>query len=152
MICSVGGIVLSDQIIWLLYEHGKFSRADTMECALVFAGYMLGLVPFGCARIFSLYLYSHNRQAQAAKISAISLLLGVVFSLIFMQFWGAFGLALAGSLSGVVLFVLSVRAFGVGQFWAIMQAKKQALLLALLLLLEVALLLLWRALVQIPGI
>lgn len=152
MICSVGGIVLSDQIIWLLYEHGKFSRADTMECALVFAGYMLGLVPFGCARIFSLYLYSHNRQAQAAKISAISLLLGVVFSLIFMQFWGAFGLALAGSLSGVALFVLSVRAFGVGQFWAIMQAKKQALLLALLLLLEVALLLLWRALVQIPGI
>lgn len=152
MACSVGGIMLSDQIIWLLYEHGKFSRTDTIECALVFAGYMLGLVPFGCARIFSLYLYSHNRQAQAAKISAISLLLGVVFSLIFMQFWGAFGLALAGSLSGVVVFVLSVRAFGMGRFWAIMRAKKYALLLVALLLLEVGGLLLWRAFVHIPGL
>lgn len=151
LFCAVGGVMMSDQIIWLLYEHGRFSRADTMECALVFAGYMLGLVPFGCARIFSLYLYSHQRQAEAAKISALSLLLGVVFSLVFMQFWGAFGLALAGSVSGFVLFILSVRAFGVARFWAIMQAKKQALLLVALVVLEVGLLLLWRAFVQIPA-
>ncbi len=55
--CAIGGAMLNQHIIWLLYEHGKFSRADTIECALVFAGYMVGLVPFGLARIFSLYLY-----------------------------------------------------------------------------------------------
>nr|WP_258552303.1 lipid II flippase MurJ [Helicobacter canis] len=143
LVCAVGGIMLREQIIWLLYEHGKFSRADTLECAMVFGAYMAGLVPFGCARIFSLYLYSHSKQALAAKISAISLLVGVVFSLVLMQFWGAFGLALAGSLSGFVLFALTIRAFGFGEFWAIICARNYALWLGVVLVCEVLLLMLW---------
>lgn len=150
LFCAVGGIVLREQIIWLLYEHGKFSRADTLECAMVFAGYMVGLVPFGCARIFSLYLYSRSQQALAAKISAISLLVGVVFSLVLMQFLGAFGLALAGSLSGFVLFALTIRAFGFGEFWAIICARNYALLLGFMLVCEVLLLALWLHYIQIP--
>lgn len=150
LFCAVGGIMLREQIIWLLYEHGKFSRADTLECAMVFAGYMVGLVPFGCARIFSLYLYSRSQQALAAKISAISLFVGVVFSLVLMQFWGAFGLALAGSLSGFVLFALTIRAFGFGEFWAIICARNYALLLGFMLVCEVLLLALWLHYIQIP--
>ena len=150
LFCAVGGIMLREQIIWLLYEHGKFSRADTLECAMVFAGYMVGLVPFGCARIFSLYLYSRSQQALAAKISAISLLVGVVFSLVLMQFLGAFGLALAGSLSGFVLFALTIRAFGFGEFWAIICARNYALLLGFMLVCEVLLLALWLHYIHIP--
>ena len=148
--CAVGGIMLREQIIWLLYEHGKFSRADTLECAMVFGAYMAGLVPFGCARIFSLYLYSRSQQALAAKISAISLFVGVVFSLVLMQFWGAFGLALAGSLSGFVLFALTIRAFGFGEFWAIICARNYALLLGFMLVCEVLLLALWLHYIHIP--
>ncbi|WP_342779749.1 murein biosynthesis integral membrane protein MurJ [Helicobacter canis] len=150
LFCAVGGIMLREQIIWLLYEHGKFSRADTLKCAMVFAGYMVGLVPFGCARIFSLYLYSRSQQALAAKISAISLLVGVVFSLVLMQFLGAFGLALAGSLSGFVLFALTIRAFGFGEFWAIICARNYALLLGFMLVCEVLLFALWLHYIQIP--
>lgn len=148
--CAIGGIMLGKQIIWLLYEHGKFARADTLECALVFAGYMVGLVPFGLARIFSLYLYATMRQALAAKISAISLAVGVVFSLIFMQFWGAFGLALAGSLSGFVLFWLTIKAFGFAKFWGIIADSKLGALLVAFVSVEVAILSLWLAFVEIP--
>ena len=148
--CAIGGIMLGKQIIWLLYEHGKFARADTLECALVFAGYMVGLVPFGLARIFSLYLYATMRQALAAKISAISLAVGVVFSLIFMQFWGAFGLALAGSLSGFVLFWLTIKAFGFAKFWGIIADSKLGALLVAFVGVEVAILWLWLAFVEIP--
>lgn len=150
LFCAVGGIMLREQIVWLLYEHGKFERTDTLECAMVFAGYMVGLVPFGCARIFSLYLYSRSQQALAAKISAISLLVGVVFSLVLMQFLGAFGLALAGSLSGFVLFVLTIRAFGFGEFWVIICARNYALLLGFMLVCEILLLALWLHYIQIP--
>lgn len=149
-LCSIGGIMLSDQIIWLLYEHGKFTRSDTLESAAVFSAYMIGLLPFGCARIFSLYLYSYNAQALAAKISAISLGIGVVFSLIFMQFLGAFGLALAGSLSGFVLFGLTIRAFGLNKFWTTMRSAKYALYTILAIMIEIMLLLGWRYVVQIP--
>lgn len=150
-LCAVGGIMLSQQIIWLLYEHGKFARADTIETALVFCAYMVGLVPFGCARIFSLYLYSQNAQARAAKISAISLGVGVVFSLIFMQFWGAVGLALAGSLSGFVLFWLTISSFGLNRFWDIMRAKKYAIYASLAVAAEVCILAAWLHLVEIPS-
>ena len=150
-LCAVGGIMLSQQIIWLLYEHGKFARADTIETALVFCAYMVGLVPFGCARIFSLYLYSQNAQARAAKISAISLGVGVVFSLILMQFWGAVGLALAGSLSGFVLFWLTISSFGLNRFWDIMRAKKYAIYASLAVAAEVCILAAWLYLVEIPN-
>lgn len=151
LLCTIGGIMLSEQIIWLLYEHGKFSRTDTLVAASVFSAYMIGLLPFGLSRIFSLYLYSHMKQALAAKISAISLAVGIVFSLIFMQFWGAFGLALAGSLSGFVLFFLTIKAFGVNLFWSIIRDKRLFSLSLCVVLCEIIILYVWLIFVKIPS-
>ncbi len=108
LLCSIGGIMLREQIIWLLYEHGKFSRQDTLQTAGVFCAYMIGLLPFGLSRIFSLYLYSKMAQALAAKISAISFGIGGWLSLNLMQLFGAFCLAMAGCWSGFVLFFLTI--------------------------------------------
>ncbi|PAF43241.1 murein biosynthesis integral membrane protein MurJ [Helicobacter sp. 11S02596-1] len=131
-VCSIGGVMLKDEIIWLLFEGGSFHRSDTLASANVFAMYMIGLLPFGLSRIFSLWLYAHQLQGRAAKISAISLLFGVVCSLVLMHYFGASGLALAGSLSGMMLFVLSVKEFGLSRFWDIIAyAKGWVLLLAI---------------------
>ncbi len=139
-ICVVGGIVLQNEIIWLLFEHGKFTRSDTLVCASVFMGYLIGLLPFGLARIFSLWLYSYKRQKEAAKISAISLSCGVVCSLLLMNPLGAIGLALASSFGGLVLFILSVKAFGIEKFLYIINVKKYWILFIALLIVESALL------------
>ncbi len=128
-VCVLGGIMLSEEIISLLYQWGKFSADDTLIVAQVFSAYMIGLVPFGLSKIFSLWLYSHQMQGKAAKISAISLGCGVIFSLVLMHPLGAMGLALSGSLSGFVLFVLTIRIFGFKQFLAIINNKKAWLLL-----------------------
>ncbi|HRF56250.1 MAG TPA: murein biosynthesis integral membrane protein MurJ [Campylobacterales bacterium] len=109
---TIGGIILSKEVIWLIYEHGRFARSDTDNTSIVMAMYMIGLVPFGLSRLFSLWLYSKHQQLKAAKISAISLLFNVVFSLILMRFMGAAGLALSGSLTGFILFFLTLKAFG----------------------------------------
>lgn len=138
--CVMGGIVLKNEIIWLLFERGKFTRSDTFEVANVFMAYLVGLLPYGCARIFSLWLYSLKMQAKAAKISAISLFCGVICSIIFMQKFGAFGLALSSSLAGFVLFFLTIRAFGWREFLAIINNKAKFALLIMLLFVEYALL------------
>lgn len=135
-VCVVGGIALKNEIIWLLFERGKFTRADTLEVAKVFMAYLFGLLPFGCARIFSLWLYSLKRQAQAAKISAISLFCGVICSVILMQFWGAFGLALSSSLAGFILFILTIRAFGLQKFLKIISKPKFFVYLIIILFVE----------------
>lgn len=139
--CVVGGVMLSEEIISLLYEWGNFTRENTIIVAGVFSAYMIGLVPFGLSRIFSLWLYSHQMQGKAAKISAISLLCGIGFSLVLMHPFGAMGLAFSGSLSGFVLFVLTIRIFGFKQFLAIIAHTKAWLLLVIILSVEV--LILW---------
>lgn len=150
LFCTIGGIMLSEQIIWLLYEHGEFSRSDTAVTAKVFSAYMIGLLPFGLSRIFSLYLYSYMKQTLAAKISAISLFVGVIFSLILMYPFGAFGLAISGSLSGFVLFFLTIKAFGITKFYNILKAQKFIILILCATLLEIVILSIWLMFVKIP--
>ncbi len=135
-LCVCGGIVLKDEIIALLFEHGSFHRQDTLVTANVFALYLLGLLPFGLAKIFSLWLYAHKRQGRAAMISAISLGIALLFSLLFMQFFAVYGLALASSIGGLVLFFLTIQSFGFKKFFCILHHKKAFLILFVLLGME----------------
>ena len=135
-VCVVGGIMLKDEIIWLLFERGKFTRTDTIQVANVFMAYLIGLLPYGLARIFALWLYSLKRQAEAAKISAISLFCGVLCSIVLMQFFGAFGLALSSSIAGFILFALTIRAFGFAKFRKIIAKPKNFIYLIILLCVE----------------
>jgi putative peptidoglycan lipid II flippase len=118
-ISTAGGIMLAEPIIWLLFERGKFAQADTMETAYVLMMYLAGLLPFGLAKLFSLFLYASHRQAAAAKIATVSLLLNIIASLLLIKPLGAMGLALAGSIGGWVLFILTVREVGMNRFWEI---------------------------------
>lgn len=120
----VGGIILGNEVIWLLFERGEFVREDTLQSGAVLAMYMVGLLPFGIAKLFSLWLYAHQRQAQAAKISFWALLCNVVFSLLLFGPMGVGGLALASSLGGIVLLVLTLHEFGLNRFWDIIADKK----------------------------
>jgi putative peptidoglycan lipid II flippase len=92
------------------------------------AMYMIGLVPFGLSRLFSLWLYSKHQQLKAAKISAISLLCNAVLSITLMQFMGAAGLALSGSLTGLILFFLTIKAFGFERLKSFFDARYAAML------------------------
>lgn len=120
---TITGIIFSREIVWLLYERGAFLRQDTEETALVLSMYLIGLIPFGLAKIFSLWLYANHRQREAAKISGTALGVNILLSLLLIQPLGAAGLALASSLSGVVLLILTLRAFGKNRFYAIIRSK-----------------------------
>jgi putative peptidoglycan lipid II flippase len=131
---TLGGIMLASEITWLLFERGSFGAQDRVATAAVLQMYMIGLLPFGLAKLFSLWLYANERQGKAAKISGISLGANVLFSLSFIAPLGAMGLALASSLSGVVLFALTLHAYGLKEFLAIMRARTLLLLFGALLL------------------
>lgn len=126
---TVGGILLSNEITWLLFERGAFERADTLNSGWVLVMYMVGLLPFGLAKIFSLWLYSKGEQMAAAKISAKSLGYNIVLSVILIFPMEAAGLALASSLSGFLLLYWTLRHFGWSRFFTIIRAKYILLLL-----------------------
>ncbi|MFT7823194.1 MAG: murein biosynthesis integral membrane protein MurJ [Sulfurimonas sp.] len=126
----LGGILLAEPVVWLLFERGKFAETQTMETVGVLQMYMLGLLPFGLAKLFSMFLYATHRHLKAAKISLYSLITSITGSLILMHPMGASGLALAGSIGGWVLFILTVREVGTERFLMILKSKKLFYLLA----------------------
>lgn len=130
---AIGGIMLSKEIIWLLFQRGAFSADDTAKSAMVLSMYMIGLLPFGLSKIFSLWLYSMHKQKTAAKIASISLGANILLSLALIIPLKAAGLALAGSLSGFILFFLTIKEFGVERFLDIIRDKKMTYLLVAVL-------------------
>ncbi len=120
----VGGILLAEPIVWLLFERGKFTTVQTLETVNVLQMYMVGLLPFGLAKLFSLFLYASHRHLKAAKIAVYSLITSVSASLILMHPMGASGLALAGSIGGWVLFIFTVREVGTDKFVDIIKSKR----------------------------
>ena len=131
---AIGGIVLAQPIIKLLFERGSFTASDTSATASDLAAYMIGLLPFGLAKLFSLWLYAHLQQKLASKIAVITLVFNLVLAVILMQIYGAFGLALASSLGGFLTLALNVKFFGIRKFLAIIEPKKLTLLSAVLAL------------------
>jgi len=121
---TVGGYFLSEPIIWLLFERGEYTVAMSQETARVLQMYMIGLLPFGLAKLFSMYLFAAHKHLKAAKIAIYGLVASSIMSLILMKPMGAMGLALAGSIGGWVLFVLTVREVGFDKFKNIVLTKK----------------------------
>ncbi len=119
----LGGAVLAEEITWLLFERGAFSSDDTANTALVLQMYMIGLLPFGLGKLFSLWLYAQQRQAEAAKIATYSLGANILLSLLLIAPLGAPGLALASTVGGFVSFFMTLRAFGKKRFLAIIAHK-----------------------------
>ena len=144
---TLGGYLLSDEIITLLFERGSFSAEDSAHTSFVLAMYMIGLLPFGLSKLFSLWLYAQMRQKEAAKIAMIALTCNLVFSFALIAPMGAAGLALAGSLSGAVLFVFTLRSFGFKRFLAILFHQK-LIFLAIVLILETGVLIWFKEIVH----
>ena len=68
-VATLIGVVFNQFIIELLFQRGAFTQMDTQNTALILSMYLIGLIPFGLAKIFSLWLYAHEKQFVAAKIS-----------------------------------------------------------------------------------
>ncbi|BCX79469.1 murein biosynthesis integral membrane protein MurJ [Campylobacter sp. 19-13652] len=126
---ALWGIGLSEFIVWLLFERGNFSAADTVATAEVLSAYLVGLVPFGLAKIFSLWLYAKMAQKTAAKIAILSVVINLILAAILMQYLGAAGIALASSIGGFLQLGLYLFYFGRKNFFAIISLKKSLILI-----------------------
>ena len=137
---TIGGIILSREITWLLFERGAFSAQDTTNTTAVLQMYMIGLLPFGLQKLFILWLYAKEMQMKAAKIATFSLGAYIIFALSFISPMGVSGLALASTLGGFVSFILTLRVFGVQNFFDILHSKNSIYLIIGAILLTILLL------------
>lgn len=127
ILASFIGIFFASDIIKLLFQRGQFLQSHTNETSIILIMYLIGLIPYGIAKIFSLWLYSNNNQLTATKISIKALLFNIIFSLILIKPYGTIGLALASSLSGFVLLYLLIKDFGFNRAFDLYISKKTRL-------------------------
>ena len=139
---TIGGIILSKEITWLLFERGAFSSQDTSNTTAVLQMYMIGLLPFGLQKLFVLWLYAKEMQGKAAKIATFSLITYVIMALSLISPMGASGLALASTTGGFVSFVLTLRVFGMSNFLDMLRSKNLIYLFLGAILLTISLLIL----------
>ena len=126
---AIGGIILSREITWLLFQRGAFTAEDTANTTAVLQMYMIGLLPFGLQKLFVLWLYAKEMQMKAAKIATYSLVVYTAFALSFISPLGVSGLALASTLGGLVSFIFTIKAFGIQNFLEILHSKNSLYLL-----------------------
>jgi len=127
-------VINSKEIVKLLFERGAFTHKDTIMTSYVLIMYMIGLIPFGLNKLFSSYLYATHRHLKSAKISAISLGVNIIFSLILIFPLKVLGLALASSLGGIVLFILTLKEYGFREFLNFFEKKYVFWLLGVILI------------------
>ena len=123
ILATIVAIMDSKEIVKLLFQRGAFTAEDTKNTSIVLTMYMVGLIPYGLNKLFSSYLFATHRHIKAAKISAISLFVNIIFSVILIFPMKVYGLALASSIGGIVLFILTLKEFGFRDFYKFFEKK-----------------------------
>jgi putative peptidoglycan lipid II flippase len=115
---TLGLVVLAEPIVRLLFERGQFLSSDTAATAAALQLYAIGLVGYSTARIASPVFYALGRSRLAVAISAASMAVNVVASVLLVQRLGFRGLALGTAVAALVhgalaLFVLRRHLAGI---------------------------------------
>lgn len=96
---SIAMLVLSGPLVVSLFQYGKFSIHDVLMTQRSVITYAIGLQAFMLVKVLSPAFYAKQNIKTPVKISVISLLINIFFSIILIHPLAHAGLALASSLA-----------------------------------------------------
>jgi putative peptidoglycan lipid II flippase len=116
---ACGLALLSHDIVRLLFERGHFTASDTIATAAALRIYAIGLVGYSTTRIVSPVFYALGRSRVPVALSAVSVGVNLVLSMVLVRILGFVGLALATSIAALThatlcLFLLRGQLGGIG--------------------------------------
>ena len=114
-----GFYFLRENVVSILYGHGKLSEAGQFHIASLLGIYLLGMLPRLMSRLL---IRAHlARQAHRAVVAAtlIRLILNPFLNWLFMQYWGLEGIAWSTALLSYPIFAYIAIAF-----WRVEQMNK----------------------------
>lgn len=99
---TVGLMVLARPIVSVIFEHGRFTSADTLATAAALQLYAIGLVGYSVVRIISPTFYALGRSRIPVMVSASSVVVNVILNVTLVNVLGYKGLALGTSITAIV--------------------------------------------------
>lgn len=98
---TVGLVVLSDAIIGLIFEHGRFTSADTAATAMALACYAPGLIGYSAVKIAAPSFYAQRDSRTPVLISVLTVAINLALSLTLVRVIGFAGLAVSTALAAL---------------------------------------------------
>lgn len=102
----VGGFFVGQPIVSIVYQRGAFGAGEVQATASVFAAYLLGTFFQGASNIVSNVFFSAGNTKTPMIINCVDLVLNAALNLLLMQLMGVVGLALATSISTIIVCVV----------------------------------------------
>ena len=109
---AISCIFYAQEAIEVIYYRGAFTQEDVRKTSVVLIGYGLQILLLPMHFILIKTLHSMQNTALPFRISCITCILNIVFSIIMMQYLAAAGIALgttASTLAGCILLVAVLR-------------------------------------------
>jgi len=99
-------IACGDEVIGLLFEHGRFTTEDTFQTYQALIWYSVGLIGFAGVRVTAPIYYALKNAVRPMRYSIVSVVVNLGANFVFIPFLGFSGLALATGVGGLVNFGL----------------------------------------------
>jgi putative peptidoglycan lipid II flippase len=108
---TLGLVLLAEPILAVLFQWGYFASTDVALARPVVQAAAAGLPFFAVSALLTRAWYAIQNLRRPAQMAAVLVVANLVFGLIFMQFWGAVGLALSNVISSALHCVLLIAFF-----------------------------------------
>ena len=99
-------MTIAAPIIHTVFEHGAFSRADTLAVAPAVLAFASGLPAFSMTKVFQPGFYAREDTKTPMRFAIISVVVNVVASIVLSLFLHQTGIALATSLAAWINAIL----------------------------------------------
>lgn len=136
---SAGLVVLSEPIVRIIFEHGKFDAYSTAITSSALFYYSFGLLSCAMIKIFANAFYALHDTRTPVKIMLVSVSLNVGLSLLFMHPMKIGGLTFASTISATanmaLLYHFLIRRVGVLEEKRILEALSKVLVSAAVMVL-----------------
>ena len=104
--CSLGAMLYNNQVVQIVYERGAFDLIATSMTALAFFYYTIGLMFASLNMFLNQVYYSMYNMRTPMIIGGIGVIINISFNLILVSPMAHSGLALATSISSIVVTIL----------------------------------------------
>ena len=98
---TVGLMLLSVPIVRVIFEHGRFTAADTAATAAALRYYAIGLVAYSIVRIASPAFYALGRNRVPVIVSLFTVVVNATLNILLVRAMGYVGLALGTSIAAI---------------------------------------------------
>jgi putative peptidoglycan lipid II flippase len=96
---TIGLVLAAQPIIQTLFEHGRFTHADTLATSQTLAAYSLGIPAFLLVKVFAAGFFARHDTATPVRMALIAMAINVACALLLLAPLHYVGIALANSIA-----------------------------------------------------